>query len=70
MPGSKVFIADNIFLKDVGGELIRKTDDTNTYKKRELSDGSIYEIIKNYYSEIELEEIFKEYAENLSIYSG
>ncbi len=70
MPGSKVFIADNIYLENIGGELIRKTDDTNTYKKRKLSDGSIYEIIKNYYSVVELKELFKGYAENLSIHSG
>lgn len=65
--GSHVFMADNIFLKGIGGDLIRKQGDENTYKVRTLSDGSTYEIIKNYYSREELAERFKDYVSDIEI---
>ena len=68
--GSKVFIADSVYIEGLGGELIKKVGDKNTYKKRKLSDGSYYEIIKNYYNENELKDIFKKYANNMEIEFG
>jgi SAM-dependent methyltransferase len=70
IPGSIVFIADNVYMEGIGGELIHKPGDLNTYKKRTLSDGSTYEIIKNYYSEDELREIFKDYSRDIEIIFG
>ncbi len=69
-PGSIVFMADNIYIEGIGGELITKQGDENTYKMRKLSDGSSYEIIKNYYDENELRNIFKDYAEDIETYFG
>lgn len=46
-------MADNIYIEGIGGKLIIKENDDNTYKIRELSNGTIYEIIKNHYSEID-----------------
>ncbi len=70
LPGSVLFIADNIFIEGVGGELISKPGHENTYKLRKLSDGSHYEVLKNYYSENELGEIFKNFSGNIEITVG
>jgi SAM-dependent methyltransferase len=61
-PGSRVTMLDNNYIPDVGGELIRKDNNPNTYKERFLQDGSRYEVLKNYYSEEELAGIFGKYA--------
>lgn len=68
--GASVFIADNVYVPGRGGELIRKEDSEDTYKRRELADGSQHEIIKNYFSYEELSEIFKPYAKHLNIFVG
>ena len=69
-PGARVFIADNVYLEGVGGELISKAGDKNTYKKRKLLDGSSYEIMKNYYSTDELKELIKDHARDIEIKSS
>jgi len=61
--GSKVFMADNVYVPGLGGKLITKEDDENTYKLRTLKDGSENLILKNYFSVDELIEIFNRYAE-------
>jgi ubiquinone/menaquinone biosynthesis C-methylase UbiE len=69
-PGSVVFMADNILIEGVGGKLITKPGDENTYKIRKLSDDSSYEVLKNYFSIDELSDIFKNYSSNLEINFG
>ena len=61
-----IFIADNVFNKGIGGELIEIIGDKNTYKLRQLSDGTEYKIIKNYYRREELFEIFSKFDKNFS----
>lgn len=39
-------MADNIYIKSIGGTLIYKENDPNTYKLRTLDNGTKYEIIK------------------------
>jgi SAM-dependent methyltransferase len=69
--GSQVFMADNVYIESVGGTLTQKeNDDQNTYKIRTLENGSKFEIIKNYYSEVELWEIFAPFSHNLEIHIG
>lgn len=68
--GSVVFLADNTYVEGVGGKLITKENDDNTYKVRALSDGTTYEIIKNYYSESELRSIFEPMSKGLKINIG
>lgn len=68
--GSRVFMADNVFVKGRGGELIIKENSEDTYKLRELSDGSKHEILKNYYSYNELYDIFEPITEDLNIFVG
>ena len=59
---SRVFIADNVYIPGIGGELIRKEGDENTYKHRTLRDGSEFMIVKNYFSAEDLIEIFRRYV--------
>lgn len=68
--GSTVFISDNLFLDNIGGILIKKENDENTYKIRLLENGTQYEVIKNYYDKRELEDIFAPYSDNLKIHIG
>lgn len=59
-PGAHVFIADNVYVPGIGGELIRKPGDRNTYKRRSL-DGTHHEIVKNYPSRGELFQTFNSF---------
>jgi ubiquinone/menaquinone biosynthesis C-methylase UbiE len=60
--GSIILMADNIYVPGLGGKLVTKEDDENTYKLRTLKDGSECLILKNYFSVDELIEIFSRYA--------
>jgi len=62
-PGARVFIADNTYIEGVGGRLITKEGDTNTYKLRTLNDGSQHLIVKNYFTADELVELFSRHTE-------
>lgn len=64
--GSRVFMADNMNVTDVGGNLITKHGDENTYKLRTLKDGTQQEILKNYFTKDELFQIFKQYDPELT----
>ncbi len=66
--GSVVFMADNVYVEGIGGSLVSHDGDPNTYKLRQLENGTTYEILKNYYIENELREIFEEFAYNLEIH--
>ena len=65
-PQSRVFLADNVLVPDVGGELIGRAGDDNTYRHRTLRDGSEHVIIKNYYSAEDLMAIFGQHVPGLS----
>jgi SAM-dependent methyltransferase len=67
---SSIFIADNIYIEGIGGKLIKKDKSDNTYKIRKLSDGTEYQIVKNYYEENELRQIFQKYANGINIRIG
>ncbi len=68
--GAVVFMTDNVYVEGVGGSLVSHDDEPDTYKLRQLENGTTYEILKNYYSEIKLRELFDEYADNLKIQMG
>ncbi len=70
LPGAVVFMTDNVYVEGVGGELISKPGDENIYKIRTLNDGSMYEILKNYYTEDELRNIFNKYSDSVEIVMG
>ncbi|MCZ8514561.1 methyltransferase domain-containing protein [Paenibacillus filicis] len=69
-PGEVMFIADNMFIPGIGGELIVRPGEADTYKQRELTDGSKHEVLKNYFTEQELEELFGPLATELRITMG
>jgi ubiquinone/menaquinone biosynthesis C-methylase UbiE len=61
--GSRIFIADNVYIQGIGGEFVKKEGDPNTYKIRTLRDGGIFTIVKNYFSVEDLIEIFGRHVE-------
>lgn len=58
---SKVFMADNVYVPGVGGKLVVRKGEEDTYKLRKLKNGSEHLILKNYFSRKELTEIFSKY---------
>jgi len=69
-PGATVFIADNVYVEGRGGQLVRKDGSEDTYKIRQLSDGSAHEILKNYYSYEQLRDLFEPVAKDVTIFAG
>lgn len=63
---SVVFIADNVYMEGLGGKLIKKVGDENTYKLRLLKDGTQALVLKNYYSTDELLKIFSKYSKSFN----
>jgi len=63
-------MADNVYVPGLGGELITKPRCGDTFKRRGLSDGSQYEVLKNYYSADQLHEIFQPFSSELKIRMG
>ncbi len=65
--GSVIFMADNIYIAGIGGELISKPGTEDTYKIRKLADGSKHEVLKNYYDRAQLDQIFRTRTNDLQI---
>lgn len=65
-PGARVFIADNTYIEGVGGRLVAKEGDPNTYKLRTLNDGSQHLIVKNYFTAEELVELFSRHTDGVT----
>lgn len=68
--GSTVFMAENMLQEGVGGELIRKPGIEDTFKRRTLADGSVHEVLKNYYDRSELEALLSLFAMDLRVEMG
>lgn len=45
--GSAVFMADNVYDPGLGGQLVRREDDQNTYRLRVLRNGTSHLVLKN-----------------------
>jgi len=45
-----VFMTDNVYVAGIGGQLVTKVGIEDTFKLREGSDRSKYEVLKNYYN--------------------
>jgi len=69
-PGAAVFMADNVYLPGVGGRLIEHPGLEDTYKLRELADGSQHRILKNYYDAEALQRILGPLSTDLEIHIG
>jgi SAM-dependent methyltransferase len=68
--GARIFMADNVLVASVGGELVSRRDSDDTYKRRTLSDGTTREIVKNYFTEHELRALLAPHARELDIHVG
>ncbi len=68
--GAMICFADNMYNEGIGGQLLHKDGDENTYKVRSLASGEHYEIIKNYYTKEELIAIFGPFAIDLEVHMG
>jgi hypothetical protein len=72
-PAFQVFIVDNTNIQGIGGPVITKNGDENTYKLRTLRDGSQHTIRKNYYLIKELIHLFGRHTKNFgeeNVYHG
>ena len=67
---SVVFMIDNLYVPGQGGLLVRRAGATDTFKRRELANRSVHEIIKNYYEIPELEALLSRYARELHFGTG
>jgi len=64
-------MADNVYVfPGIGGELIKKDNCEDTFKLRKLSNGSKYEVLKNYYDENQLRKIFEPFSREFNITMG
>jgi len=68
--GSRVFMADNCYQEGIGGELVEIDGSEDTFKRRTLSDGSEYVILKNYYDADRLTDIFAAFSSEIDIQVG
>ncbi len=68
--GSVVFMADNIYLPGVGGELVVEPGSEDTFKLRELQDGTKHKVLKNYYDAGQPRDIFGPRSDDLNVHVG
>ena len=68
--GATVFMADNTFVPGVGGELVARPGLDDTFKLRQLADGSTYEVLKNYYDTDQLRDFLEPRSTDLRVNIG
>jgi len=56
--GSTVFLADNVYVPGLGGDLLDRVGEGDSYKNRKLEDGTEHVVLKNYYSKDQLKALF------------
>jgi ubiquinone/menaquinone biosynthesis C-methylase UbiE len=66
-PDAVVFMIDNLNTPGYGGEFVEIPESEDTFKLRELSDGSKHRVIKNYFESEELRELLEPYASDIVI---
>ena len=59
---SIVVIIDNIYVKGSSTPVSRMDNDGNTYQIRNLADGSVHEVLKNFPTEFELRDVLTKYS--------
>ena len=64
---ARIFVTDNVYVPGIGGELIHKPNSADTFKLRQLQNGSKHEVLKNYYDEKQLREILSPYCQQLDL---
>ena len=53
-PGAKVVFMDNVYAEGSSTLVSRTDEQSNSYQTRQLSDGSIHEVLKNFWTQPEL----------------
>ena len=69
-PGAVVYLADNVYLPGLGGELLPPDAAGDTYKLRRLSDGGRHRVLKNYFSTEELRTLLAPGTSDLVVRAG
>lgn len=64
-PGARIMIVDNRFVAGSSTPISRPDADGNTYQTRSLDDGSTHEVLKNFPTQDELQDVFKGLASDL-----
>jgi len=62
-----VLFVDSNFRGEESGKFIQKKGTEDTWKRRKLQNGEEYDVLKNYFTKNELEDVFSKYAKNLDI---
>ena len=70
LPGSIVYFADNMYVPGIGGDQLPPDASGDTYKLRRLADGARHRVLKNYFSENELRELFQQRTSDLVVRTG
>ena len=68
--GARVFMADNVYVAGLGGELVSRHDCEDTFKLRQLADGSKHEVLKNYYDAEQLKALLAPRSADLTVHLG
>jgi SAM-dependent methyltransferase len=68
--GAVVYLADNVYVPGLGGELLPADAAGDTYKLRRLSDGGRHRVLKNYFSSEELRSLLAPGTSDLVVRSG
>lgn len=69
-PGAVVYLADNVYLPGLGGELLPPDAAGDTYKMRRSSDGGRHRVLKNYFSTEELRALLAPGTSDLVVRAG
>jgi SAM-dependent methyltransferase len=70
LPGSIVYLADNMYVPGVGVDLLPADASGDTYKLRRLASGARHRVLKNYFSESELRELLQPRTSGLVVRIG
>ena len=65
--GATIVMIDNIFVEGNSTPLYKLDKEGNSYQLRKLSSGAEYEVLKNYPSEIELNDVIEKYTNQIEI---
>jgi hypothetical protein len=65
-----VFMADNVYVPGIGGQLITKVGIEDTFKLRKASGGSEYEVLKNYYNTDTLRRLLLSRTSDLKVHEA
>jgi SAM-dependent methyltransferase len=68
VPGARVFFGDNVYIPGLGGQFSGPDENGDTFKLRALADGSRHRVVKNYFTEDQLRELFAPRADELVLW--